>query len=260
MQKADDGTIGFSSVHSVVIGFNGIFQCRLSTDSDPSSERRGKLGWTFAYEEEPDLDRIIRFNNPVSPRRYSEHVGVTVSYVTIDGKNTSDQLIGQAVNLSKDCFFDGSRNMPGRELLTNFGLHVGNNNEYISGETSIVPQGTGIGEISPQLKIELGLESEAKFAIFKKNKIQLLESSSSIIDQKRLENLDKSFSYYFMTRLVKYSCHIDKNLYLNPQDSEVVNLLKEKNLNDVALNADCYSFDGDELTGHITGGLSFVYK
>ena len=119
MHSTANGTIGFSSVHVIIIRFDGIFQCRLATDSDISTETRGNIGWTFAYEDEPDLDRIIRFNKPVALRTYSNQVGVSVSCVTVDGKNMDDSLIGNMVNLSEDNFFDGSTNMPGREPINN---------------------------------------------------------------------------------------------------------------------------------------------
>ena len=259
MHSTSNGTIGFSSVHTIILRFDGIFQCRLATDSDMSTETRGNIGWTFAYEDEPDLDRIIRFNNPVAPRTYSDQVGVTVSSVTVDGKNVDDLLIGHMVNLSKDNFFDGSSNMPGREPINNLQLHIGNNKDYISGKASIVSQGTGIDEISQERKAALGLETEEKFMDLKKRKIELLESSGTTIDQKRLANLDRSFSYYFMTRLVRHTCIIDKNIYLDPQDSNVVSLMKEKNIRDLAFNADFYSFDGDGLVGHVTGSIPFIY-
>jgi hypothetical protein len=259
MHSIANGTIGFSSVHVIIIRFDGIFQCRLATDSDISTETRGNIGWTFAYEDEPDLDRIIRFNDPLAPRTYSDQVGVTVSRVTLDGKNMDDSLIGNMVDLSEDNFFDGSTNMPGREPINNLQLHIGNNKDYISGKASIVSQGTGIDEISQETKAALGLETEEKFMILKKKKIELLESSGTTIDQKRLANLDRSFTYYFMTRLVRHSCTIDKNIYLDPQDSYVVSLMKEKNINDLAFNADFYSFDGDGLVGHVTGSISVIY-
>ena len=253
------GAIGFSSVHTIIIGFSGIFQCRLATDSDISTETRGQFGWTFAYDDEPDLDRIIRFNHPVAPRKYTEQVGVSVSYVSINGKNVNDSLIGHMVNLSRNSFFDGSSNVPGREPINNFELHIGNTKDYISGKATIVPQGSGISEISRDIKISLGLETEAKFMDLKKRKIELLESGGTTIDQKRLGNFDISFSYYFMTRLVRHSCSIDKDIYLDPQDSKMVALLKEKNIKDRAFNADFYSFDGDGLIGHVTGSLSMIY-
>lgn len=257
MHSIANGTIGFSSLHVIIIRFDGIFQCRLATDSNISTETRGNIGWTFAYEDEPDLDRIIRFNNPVAPRTYSDQVGVTVSRVTVDGKNMDDSLIGNMVNLSEDNFFDGSTNMPGRESINNLQLHIGNNKDYISGKASIVSQGTGIDEISRDKGLRW-LGNIRKIYDFEK-KIELLESSGTTIDQKRLANLDRSFTYYFMTRRVRHSCTIDKNIYLDPQDSNVVSLVKEKNINDLAFNADFYSFDGDGLVGYMTGSISVIY-
>ena len=45
----DSPNLGFRSLHNLEFKFNGVFQCRLATDSDASTEPRGNLGWTFAY-------------------------------------------------------------------------------------------------------------------------------------------------------------------------------------------------------------------
>lgn len=47
---------------AVSIPFRGWFQARLATDPDDFDEPRGQNGWTFAFEGEPDLDRIIRLS------------------------------------------------------------------------------------------------------------------------------------------------------------------------------------------------------
>ena len=63
-----------------------------------------------------------------------------------------------------------------------------------------------------------------------------------------------------MTRLVRQSCTIDKNIYLDPQHSDEVGLMKNKNFQDFTFNADFYSFDGDGVLGHVTGNISIVYR
>ena len=52
------------SLLGLTIFFEGWFQCRLATDPDPTDEPRGVSGSTFALGEEPDLDRVIRFQTP----------------------------------------------------------------------------------------------------------------------------------------------------------------------------------------------------
>ena len=64
-----------------------LFRDRLATDEDPADHPRGEKGWTFAYGEEPEFDRIIRFNNPVAPRQFADDVGVKVITVTSDGNS-----------------------------------------------------------------------------------------------------------------------------------------------------------------------------
>jgi len=60
------------------IAFEGWFQCRLATDPDRYDHPRGERGWTFAAPGEPDLDRVIRFHDPVAPRTHGPEIGVWV--------------------------------------------------------------------------------------------------------------------------------------------------------------------------------------
>lgn len=43
----------------ITLNFEGYAQCRLATDPDPTDERRGVSGYTFALPGEPDLDWTI---------------------------------------------------------------------------------------------------------------------------------------------------------------------------------------------------------
>jgi hypothetical protein len=43
----------------ITLNFAGYIQCRLATDPDPTDERRGVSGYTFALPGEPDLDWTI---------------------------------------------------------------------------------------------------------------------------------------------------------------------------------------------------------
>lgn len=85
----------------LIIYFEGWFQCRFATDPDPSDEPRGISGPTFAVPGEPDLDRIIRLQDPVMPRYPHEtDVGVNVTRVTVGGELAPDHpLVGGRVNL-----------------------------------------------------------------------------------------------------------------------------------------------------------------
>jgi hypothetical protein len=43
------------------IFFEGYYQARISTDPDPTDERRGVSGYTFALPGEPDFDGLLHF-------------------------------------------------------------------------------------------------------------------------------------------------------------------------------------------------------
>jgi hypothetical protein len=77
------------------INFEGWFQCRFATDPDPSDDPRGVSGPTFTVPGEPPFDRIIRLQDPVSPR-YPHTVGVNVGSVEIDGAPAADHPLASA--------------------------------------------------------------------------------------------------------------------------------------------------------------------
>lgn len=87
------------------LSFQGFFQCRLATDTDVFNDRRGNLGWTFALGNEPDLDRIIRFNDPVALRTHSPPVAVTV--VAVNGSPSDHPLLNARVDFAPTAVFEG---------------------------------------------------------------------------------------------------------------------------------------------------------
>jgi hypothetical protein len=97
----------------ITLNFEGWFQCRLATDPDPSDEPRGVSGWTFAVAGEEDLDRVIRLQQPVSPRSPGpgfpeSKVGVVVRSVTVDEQRIPDHpLVGSQVELLDGPKFEG---------------------------------------------------------------------------------------------------------------------------------------------------------
>lgn len=64
----------------LIIQFGGWILMRLATDPDPTDEPRGVSGYTFAFGDEPDLDRLISFQVPphFKPRSHTFPIGVTV--------------------------------------------------------------------------------------------------------------------------------------------------------------------------------------
>ena len=84
----------------LTLDFDGWFQCRLATDPDPTDEPRGVSGFTFALAGEPDLDRVIRFHDPVAPRSCAPAVGVFVRAVWLAGKRLpAHPLLGAPIEL-----------------------------------------------------------------------------------------------------------------------------------------------------------------
>lgn len=115
--------------------FQGWFQLRLARDPDPSDEKRGISGAAFATVDEPDLDRIIRLNEPVAPRgayllpgHQVPEVGVTVKSVCLDGKNEETHpLVGARVDLLENAKFESLNAVfcpPGNEPIDPFHICV----------------------------------------------------------------------------------------------------------------------------------------
>ena len=92
----------------LALDFEGWFQCRLATDPDPSDELRGVSGWTFAMAGEEDLDRIIRLQEPVSPRSCGPEVGGVVRTVSVGERPVDEHpLVGALVKLLDEPRFEG---------------------------------------------------------------------------------------------------------------------------------------------------------
>jgi hypothetical protein len=93
----------------LIVDFEGYFQDRMTTDPDPTDEKRGVSGYTFAFAGEPDLDNIVHFQ-PDEPgvveRDFGPYggpkVGVTVRRATRDGAEVPE-LVGARVAFLDDC-------------------------------------------------------------------------------------------------------------------------------------------------------------
>jgi hypothetical protein len=91
-------------VARLILQFEGWCQIRQATDPDPSDEPRGSSGYTFAFGDEPDLDRIVRLQpSPDVPvRSHGWPIGVAVTdAVRYEGAEQAgiDALIGAKVSL-----------------------------------------------------------------------------------------------------------------------------------------------------------------
>jgi hypothetical protein len=92
----------------LIISFSGWAQCRLATDPDPYDDPRGVSGYMRAYAAEPDLDRIIRFQDPPFARAITPDVGVFVRDVVLNGvPQNGHPLVGAAVDLAGRPVFEG---------------------------------------------------------------------------------------------------------------------------------------------------------
>jgi hypothetical protein len=108
--------------------FQGWFQCRLATDPDPYDEPRGVSGYVHAYAGEPDLDRVVRLQDPPFVRSHGPSVGVTVIEVWRNGQQESDHpLEGASVDLLEQPKFEGRNGViadDGLEPIWPFALRV----------------------------------------------------------------------------------------------------------------------------------------
>jgi hypothetical protein len=123
--------------------FEGWFQCRLARDPDPTDEKRGISGAAFATVYEPDLDRIIRLNDPIASRAMYmpaghnvPEAGVSVKSVYIHGeKSASHPLVGARVDLLENAVFESLNGVfyqPGNEPIDPFHICVSQGDLLVS--------------------------------------------------------------------------------------------------------------------------------
>lgn len=117
------------------IEFQGWFQCRLATDTDGAFVRRGVTGNAFAIGDEPDLDRVIRFQpDDAIKRSHCPPVGVGVTSARLiksalhapQSGIPVPKLIGAAVNLLGNPKFEGRNHLvcEDGELVDPFALEI----------------------------------------------------------------------------------------------------------------------------------------
>jgi hypothetical protein len=118
---------------TLVLEFSGWCIIRLPTDPDPGDEPRGVSGYTFAFGDEPDLDRVIHLQPPADfePRSYGpKPLGVRVTEAQrVVGDETApvEPLRGATVELLGQPRFE-NRNwiltLPGFEPIYPFDLRI----------------------------------------------------------------------------------------------------------------------------------------
>jgi hypothetical protein len=117
---------------TLVLEFSGRCMIRQPTDPDPYDERRGGSGYTFAFGDEPDLNRVIYFqqHDDFPVRSHCPPVGVTVDRATVQqvgGALSVDALCGARVDLLDSPVLE-NRNWaltpPGYEPIVPFHLEI----------------------------------------------------------------------------------------------------------------------------------------
>jgi hypothetical protein len=193
----------------LLIQFAGWAQCRLATDPDPYDEPRGVSGYMRAYAGEPDLDRIIRFQDPPFLRRHAPMVGVTVRTVSLDGTALPDHpLTGAAVNLHGDPKFEGRNGAvseDGEEPISPFDLGFSARGAKFSRATVAADPASPFREFNASdLKIDEGFITQATgvasiAAVWsdRLNKLRV-EAESATVDlpaiQERIEYLERALA------------------------------------------------------------------
>jgi hypothetical protein len=108
--------------HAVLeLTFDGVFQCRLATDPDGAAVKRGVTGNGFAIGDEPDLDRVIRFQTDgTSARSHAPPIGVFVRSARLVRRTVApwaergepiEQLLGASVSLVGAPIFEGRNHL-----------------------------------------------------------------------------------------------------------------------------------------------------
>jgi hypothetical protein len=163
------------------VHFKGFFQCRLATDPDNFTDPRGQDGWTFAFDGEPDLDRVIRFQDPVAPRSLAPRAGVAV--VDVNG-DASHRLVGARVSLLENAKFEGRNGLianAGNEPIAPFVFAIDKKpfrltrrDDYVV--TNVAQRkphlGLGVTNLSPVEATAIGVQDPAAFRATRRTGVQ----------------------------------------------------------------------------------------
>ncbi|MFK7785010.1 MAG: hypothetical protein AB8B56_07835 [Crocinitomicaceae bacterium] len=119
-----------------LLHFEGWAQGRMPTDPDPSYEPRGVSGYSFALPGEPDMDRIIYFQNKkgVVRRSFTPEVGV---YVTGGTEFTTKG------SKSEVSFIDKQKITKGHPLF-NAKVDLKKNAVFVSENSTVIYNGFGV--------------------------------------------------------------------------------------------------------------------
>jgi hypothetical protein len=114
---------------NLVLEFDGWCSLRLPTDPDPSDERRGISGYTFAFAGEPDFDCVLNLQprEGMNYRSHSPELGVKVrravrtdGYVVTALQGARVDLLGKPIIENRNW----TLTLPGFEPIVPFHLRV----------------------------------------------------------------------------------------------------------------------------------------
>ncbi len=247
--------------------FKGWFQCRLATDPDPADEPRGISGYMRALPGEPDLDRIIRFQNPLVVRSHTPKVGVFITDL-FDSNNRIENhpLVGAKVNLEGEPIFYGWNSIiadDGEEPIIpivlsitkeNFGIlkkHKSQDYEYPFEETRAIQLIFGANDLLEQA----GIYDEISFI---QERISLLEKDLQKVKDKqekynineRIKWLKDGISYRFFRFRMNYNINELKG---SLEMRNVDNLIEIGDETEWYLNFWMGAWDADAQNGFVSG-------
>jgi hypothetical protein len=287
----------FTVVQNPVLRYSGRFQCRLATDPDPFNSPWG-LNSSFGMyavegpdptnPDEPPLDRIIRFQDPVALRPFCEPVGVTATAIEAQvGTGTTslfkvgDSVLGLPVRLGPNSKFesqDGAFAQAGFEPISEFELRVGmaffgrsapavpRNASDPPGSTAPYADGLfKLDEVGPWKPGDFGYPepnwTKHSVAVTTAKKAALLAQAPSTpaatrIRDRRLQehNTNLGGIQAAMRLIERYSGLIDRDLNITPGDSVMLAYLAS--FAKFSFLGEFFNFDTDVQSGLITGTLA----
>jgi hypothetical protein len=291
-----------TAISSPAVRFRGTFQCRLPTDPDPYDHQWGENSSFGVYAvqgpdpsnpDEPPLDRIVRFHDPVALRPFCDSIGVNVVSIDADvgggtvAFDSGDRLIGQEVRLGPACVFDGRNRTfapDGFEPIADFQLEIGT---LFSGASapavarpspadppgSTAPYASGIialdadpaGGSPADFGLPFATWTEYSWATLAIKQAQLAGQETANDREQRIR--DRRIQEYADTRpghglgalrtplvfMERYTGLIDKDVTTPAETDGMLSFLRT--LPAVRVTVDFLAFDSDCQTGRVTGTL-----
>jgi len=282
-------------VQKPVLRYSGRFQCRLASDPDPFNDPWGAnssfgmyavQGPDPAHPDEPPLDRIVRFHDPVALRPFSDPIGVSVSAIEAQvGTGTTtfkigDSVAGLPVRLGSNCKFesqDGAFAQAGFEAISDFEFRIGTAFLGRSAPAAVRPAGDPppstapyadgvfrLDEVGPWRPGDFGYPEpnwmQHATAVVTAKKAALLAQAPTtpaetrIRDRRVQEHNNNLSGIRFALRLVeRYSGLIDRDITVVPGDSAMLAYLAS--LAQYAYLGEFFNFDTDTHCGTATGTI-----